>query len=185
MGKTGVLTLICLIACTTANGGASCPGTTGSGFEGKIVTASWVYPNYLDVLESHELLVVDDPTLPPADPSCTELNSSEILNDADLSIDIGANYLFFHTGGTKIWLPGIFNGWHFEDTNDMVPPIIDVWLEDLSPGIVGLWEDRIMFNEDVVWINLREIEVLLPDSYIHIGVLFDTTPIFLDGFESN
>lgn len=111
-------------------------------FLGHQLTVVWHFPTYDDVLEAHEVLVGPGVEFPPL-----------ALRNANLTIDIGADWILFQRGGGAVWQNQSANGFEFIDSTGSIDRIVGFTIGDTEGVISGLDPEDLSFTDDSVFVN--------------------------------
>lgn len=113
---------------------------------GAPLRAEWLNPEFETVIESHLVEVG----------AWVELRPEDILNDDKFSINIRATTIDFDFTSDAIWTKDPFNGWRFEDVNDVLPPVIGYHLFSYQQTVFPVVETG--WSENAFWANFAGTE---------------------------
>ena len=114
-----------------------------AGLIGHEITAQWVYPTMSDVIETHDFTVGSAVELPP----------EVIVNDSELSIDIGDDYILFTCLSENIWQNNSANGWQFIDKNGTIEEIVGFSIGEITGSVTGLEPEDLVFTSNSIFAN--------------------------------
>lgn len=127
---------------------------------GETITAEWHYGGLGVPIETHQIVVGNG----------VELTADQILNDTKFSIDLTDDRVSFEFNAESYWTIGPFNGWYFEDTNNVLPEIIGYHIWSFNgtgtPIVTTGW------NANAFWANFEE-------SVFHAGDVITMEVIFV------